>query len=134
MHQLPPEPAAQELATQDKAAAAGLPPAASYLKAAELDPPPYPLHEIQPEYPDAAGMQEGLVVLRLLINEEGKVDDVAVLRSYPVGLFEDSARAAFSSARFSPGMLLGIPVKSQITIQVLFTPENKGQHTSGHSY
>ncbi|RZL86900.1 MAG: hypothetical protein EOP76_19600, partial [Variovorax sp.] len=39
-----------------------------YRQGAELDPPPRPLEDIDPEYPPAAGLKEGTVVLRLLID------------------------------------------------------------------
>ena len=116
----PPRPKAQ-----------GLPPAPSYRAAGELDPPPRALQDIKPEYPEAAGMQEGSVVLRLLISTSGEVDEVAVLRSTPPGLFEASALQAFAKAKFSPGYFLGIAVKSQIYIEVGYTPINRGGAVSG---
>jgi TonB family protein len=111
-----------------------LPPAPDYFGTGQLDPGPRPLDDIEPLYPKEAGLQEGVVVLRLLINPQGGVDDVAVVRSFPLGVFESSALAAFTSARFSPGMVLGLPVKSQITIEVMFTPINRGAKVSGRSY
>ena len=115
-------------------APAGLPPAPNYLLGGTLDPGPRPLDEIDPVYPSRAGQQQGVVVLRLLINEFGIVDNAAVVRSSPAGYFEDSALAAFGAARFSPGKLLGTPVKSQVTIEVEFTPINRGAAVSGRSY
>ena len=114
--------------------AAELPPAPSYVKSSELDPPPAPLNEITPEYPDAAGIREGFVVLRILINEQGRIDNLAIVRSFPKGVFDSSARTAFGSATFSPGMRFGIPVKSQLTIEVHFTPESRGGDVSGRGY
>lgn len=76
-------------------------------------------------------MQEGSVVLRLLISTSGEVDEVAVLRSTPPGLFEASALQAFAKAKFSPGYFLGIAVKSQIYIEVGYTPINRGGAVSG---
>lgn len=112
----------------------GLPPAPAYLAAGRLDPGPRPLEEIEPAYPEEAKLQEGSVVLRLLINEAGRIDDVAVVRAYPQGLFEKAALDAFGSARFSPGMRFGVAVKSQLTIEVMFTPINRGARVSGRSY
>jgi TonB family protein len=112
----------------------GLAPAPAYLFGPRLDPGPRPLHDIEPEFPPEAGLQEGVVVLRILISEAGAVDEVAVVRSSPKGLFESSALAAFGSAEFSPGMVLGIPVKSQVTVEVNFTPFNRGTAVSGRSY
>lgn len=111
----------------------GLPRAPTYLSGGRLDPGPQPLEDVTPVYPEEAQGQEGSVVLRLLINESGAVDNVAVVRAYPVGLFEKSALDAFGKARFSPGRMLGVAVKSQITIEVMFTPINRGK-VSGRSY
>ena len=110
------------------------PPATAYLSGGKLDPGPRPLHDIEPAYPAEANLREGSVVLRLLVSEVGEVDEVAVVRAFPRGLFEASALAAFGQAKFSPGLMLGVPVKSQITIEVQFTPINRGATVSGRSY
>jgi periplasmic protein TonB len=112
----------------------GLPPAPSYFNAGTLDPGPKPLSDINPDYPTRAGQQQGLVVLRLLINEQGVVDNVAVVRATPAGYFEESALDAFGKALFSPGKLLGVTVKSQITVEVEFMPINRGATVSGRTY
>lgn len=103
-------------------------------RAVGLDPPPRPLHDIDPEYPLAQGGREGVVVLRLLINEKGIVDEAIVVRSFPPGVFDSSAVVAFGSAKFSPGMFLGLPVKSQLTVEVEFMPTNRGAAVSGRGY
>jgi TonB family protein len=103
-------------------------------RAVGLDPQPYPLHEINPVYPQHAGSLEGSVVLRLLINERGIVDDAVVVSSFPKDVFDESAVMAFRSALFSPGMFLGMPVKSQLTIEVEFLPTNRGAGVSGRGY
>ena len=43
----------------------------TFRSGAELDPPPRPLGDIEPEYPAAAGLQQGTVVLRLMIDTNG---------------------------------------------------------------
>jgi TonB family protein len=125
-------------ARRDAAPPQGMPapadPAAAYHLAGELDPAPVPLQDIEPEYPPEAGFQPGKVVLRLLIDESGHVDRVDVLRASPAGLFEDAARSAFGAARFSPGRIAGIAVKCQMTIEVEFTPINRGNEVSGRTY
>jgi periplasmic protein TonB len=111
-----------------------LPAAPQYRAAGSLDPGPKPLSDINPDYPTRAGQQQGIVVLRLLINEQGLVDNVAVVRAAPAGYFEESALEAFGKALFSPGKLLGVAVKSQITIEVEFMPINRGATVSGRTY
>jgi periplasmic protein TonB len=114
--------------------ASELPAAPQYRAAGSLDPGPKPLSDINPDYPARAGQQQGLVVLRLLINEQGVVDNVAVVRATPAGYFEESALDAFGKALFSPGKLLGVAVKSQITVEVEFMPINRGATVSGRTY
>ncbi|TEX46044.1 MAG: hypothetical protein CFR70_12065 [Rhodocyclaceae bacterium] len=99
-----------------------------------LDPPPVPLADIQPDYPAQARGVEGVVTLRVLISERGVVDEVVVESSYPKGIFEESAVKAFREARFSPGKILGVPVKAQIVIEVDFSPVNRGNLISGGAY
>jgi len=89
-----------------------------YYLGSELDQRAVPLQAIEPEYPAAAGAREGTLMLRLLINEHGRVDDIIVVRAEPKGVFESPARSAFAGARFSPGVREGAPVKSQLLIEV----------------
>nr|WP_246294797.1 energy transducer TonB [Schlegelella koreensis] len=125
---------ASRTAAPAPAAEVQLPDAPDYLFAARLDPGPRPLGDIEPVYPDAANLQEGTVVIRLLIGADGNVDNVAVVRAQPKGLFEQAALDAFGRARFAPGYLLGTPVKSQITVEVHFQPINRGARVSGRTY
>jgi protein TonB len=141
---LPAEPAASPVPTVATAAAAPVPPAQpapaslpaapAYRGSAGLDVPPQPLNDIQPEYPATAGQQVGRVVLRVLIDEQGHVDNVAVVRAFPRGYFEAAAIEAFAKAQFSPGTSLGAPVKSQMMVEVDFTPFNRGATVSGRGY
>ena len=99
-----------------------------------LDPPPRPIGEIDPAYPEAAGKRQGAVRVTLLVNEEGIVDDAIVIYSRPAGMFDEAAVDAFRSARFTPGRFLGIPVKSRLTVEVEFTPINRGGAVAGRGY
>jgi len=121
-------------APQAPVPAQALPPASDYRVSSLLDPGPKLLDDVEPVYPAEAGLTEGSVVLRLLIGRAGTVDEVVVVRSLPKGVFDHSAVAAFSAARFSPGMMLGIPVKSQLTIEVHFTPVDRGGNVSPRTY
>ena len=120
-------------AAMPSTAATALPAAPEYALGIRLDPGPRPLDDIEPDYPDPH-LREGTVVLRLLISETGHVDDVAVVRSQPSGVFEQAALDAFGKARFAPGLAAGTPVKSQITVEVRFVPVNRGARVSGRTY
>ena len=111
-----------------------LPAAPDYLLGATLDPGPQPIGDIEPEYPASANLQEGKVVIRVLISEAGRVDNVAVVRAAPPGLFEAATLEAFGKAQFTPARAAGVPVKSQITVEVHFLPINRGSRISGRSY
>jgi len=108
--------------------------APDYLQGKLLTVGPHPLDDIEPKYPDGADLRTGKVVLRLLIGDTGHVDEVAVLRANPPGLFDASAMEAFAKARFSPGLAGGVAVKSQMTVEVDFVPLNRLSRISGRSY
>jgi TonB family protein len=103
-----------------------LPPAPAYKPRMSLEKGPVPLVDIEPKYPPEAGGVQGTVVLRLLINEAGGVDDAAVVSAFPPELFDAAAIDAFRNVRFAPGRQLGVPVKSQLMIEVKFQSFNKG--------
>ncbi len=105
-----------------------------YAVAAGLDPPPRPLDDIAPDFPEAAGTRGGSVVLRLFISETGAVDKIEIVRSTPPGLFDAAALAAFGSARFSPGFLAGVPVRSQVMYEVEFARQARDSSASGRTY
>lgn len=100
-------------------------PGAKYFTAAELDRRPAPVSEIEPEYPADGPRAGGYLVARILINERGRTDKVQVLVSDPKGAFDRAVIEAFSAGRFRPGVKNGAPVKSQMTIEVRFHPEDQ---------
>ena len=96
-----------------------------------LDPPPRPLTDIELTYPPGTDHMEGTVVLRLRIDEAGRLDDVSVVRATLPGVFDAAAIAAFRAVRYAPGVYQGKPVKSQLLIAVDYTPTNRGSAVSG---
>lgn len=103
-----------------------------YYLASELQQQPAPLQPVEPENPAEAGSREGLVQLRLLINERGSVDEITVVRAEPSGVYEKSALAAFANARFSPGVRFGAAVKSQLLVEVQYRLDSRA--VSGRGY
>lgn len=83
---------------------------------------PTPLHPILPQYPPAAGQIAGRVRLLLLINEQGGLDSYRVQEASPAGVFEEATLAAFTQARYAPGLITGYPVRSQLLVEVVFEP------------
>ena len=95
----------------------------TYFAASDLERRPALAAPISPEYPAEAPAGGGYLVLKLLINEIGTVDRVAVLVSDPEGAFDQAAVSTFGGARFTPGMRHGVPVKSQMTIELKYHAE-----------
>ena len=114
-----PEAAAQDRSVP-KFAGKAAPAANRYYRTRELDVVPGIMTRTHPEFPDMARVS-GKVLIRLFIDERGTVEHVAILRAEPRGVFEASAQRAFLAARFTPGMKAGVPVKSQLTLQVDYT-------------
>ena len=80
------------------------------------------LQRVQPRYTEAArraGVQ-GAVIVEAIIDEKGKVTDVRVLRSLPMGL-DRAAIEAVQQWRFKPATLDDRPVKVYFTLTVTFT-------------
>ncbi|RQW23343.1 TonB family protein [Rhodobacteraceae bacterium CH30] len=85
-----------------------------YVPARLLDGPSLPLEEILLPEPDEEGAGSGEMAeaeIRVYVNERGEVDGVDIVRSEPPGVLDDIARAAFSRARFEPGMQQGRAVR-----------------------
>ena len=108
--------------------------AASNPVAASLDRGAHPLDDIDPAFPPAAGSRGGSVTLRLVISATGVVEDIAVVRAVPPGVFDDAALAAFGHARFAPGMRGGVAVRSEVVYEVEFAPQGRGTDSAGRSY
>lgn len=94
----------------------------TYYPALEVDVHPTALQHIQPAYPDEAASANisGSVVLVLLLDEGGKVQDLSVEEANPPGIFEQSTLDAFRNARFSPAQRNGRVVKSRMRIKVTY--------------
>ena len=95
-------------------------PAPRYYTAEELDERPLILHDVEPQWPGGATPGAGHVRLELYLGENGQVETVEVVDSYPSGAFDAAAREAFAAARFRPGMMAGAPVKSLVRLELLF--------------
>jgi TonB family protein len=84
---------------------------------------PARLVTVEPAYPDAArqaGVQ-GVVILEALLKENGKVQDVRLLRSIP--MLDEAAIAAVRQWEFAPTIVSGVPVRVIMTVTVSFPPK-----------
>lgn len=92
-----------------------------YFPPHELSRKPQPASPVPLDYPaDSPLVARGRIVLRLLINAAGNVDQVMVEQSELPQELTELARQAFSQAKFQPGMKENRPVKSQMMIEVTF--------------
>lgn len=121
-----PGPAAQ---AEPPALAAAAPPAAvpepAYLPRGELTVPPRLLGQVDvPFPPDVEGIVDLKVRVTLFIDERGTVQRLRVETPDVHPAFERSIRAAFDKARFSPGELDQVAVRSQVRLEVEFHAPN----------
>jgi TonB family protein len=82
---------------------------------------PKKIRDVKPAYPEmamAAGVQ-GIVILEALIEQDGSVGDVRVLRS--IALLDQAAVEAVRQWRFTPTLLNGQPVEVLMTVTVNFS-------------
>ena len=94
----------------------------TYYPARQLDVYPQLLAPIKLDYPDRAAAQrlDGHLLLLLLIDEFGIVDEASVVEAQPEGHFEEAALSVFRVTRFSPAQKQGRPVKSRVLLQVSY--------------
>jgi TonB family protein len=86
---------------------------------------PQALHTTQPVYPESARKEklEGNVVLKIVINEQGHVEDPAVETSSGHESLDQAALDAVSAWTFKPATLKGKPVAVFYTITIRFSTE-----------
>ncbi len=83
--------------------------------------PPEKVFDVAPIYPDeaqAAGVQ-GVVILDILIGEDGSVIEAGVVRSIP--LLDQAALDAVYQWRFEPTLLYGEPIEIEMDVTIRFT-------------
>ena len=82
--------------------------------------PPVKVHHVAPSYPAiarSAGIT-GIVIVEAVIDRDGAVQDVRVLRSVP--LLDAAALEAVRQWRFTPTLLNGQPIPVVMTVTVSF--------------
>jgi TonB family protein len=109
-----------------------VPPAPATLRPGSLvdfaDPrlmPPVVVRKRTPEYPEIArfARASGVVELLALVDENGRVVDVTIVRSTRPGVrFEEAAARATRGWLYRPGTKDGVPVRVWVPVEVRFTP------------
>lgn len=83
---------------------------------------PEVIHKVQPRYTELGRRSgtQGSVIVEAIIDENGRVTGVRVLRGLPMGL-DKAAVEAIQQWRFTPARLAGKPVKVYFMLTVNFT-------------
>ena len=94
----------------------------TYYTAKEVDVHPRALQPVVPVYPETAADQniQGWVLLKIKLDEAGKVEEIKVGDATPPGVFEQAALDVFTKAQFAPAQKGGRAVKSLVEIKVWF--------------
>jgi TonB family protein len=87
-----------------------------------LDSPPSVLIKVEPEYSEEAlkAKWQGTVVLSLIVDDNGRPQEIKVVRALGLGL-DQKAIEAVQKWEFKPGMKDGHALPVQATIEVNFT-------------
>jgi periplasmic protein TonB len=87
-----------------------------------VDSLPRPVTRRSPEYPERARARgiEGHVTLKIKVSERGDVEQVRVVESSPIGVFEDVAVVAVQQWRFEPATYQGTPVAVAVSQRIPF--------------
>jgi protein TonB len=82
---------------------------------------PRKIRDVRPVYPEIAQQArvQGVVILEVLVDEFGLVQDAKVLRSVP--LLDDAALDAVRQWAYTPTLLNGVPVPVVMTVTVNFS-------------
>jgi TonB family protein len=77
--------------------------------------------KVEPEYSEEARKAKfsGLVLLSIIVNTDGKAEDIHVVKSLGMGL-DEKAIEAVQKWRFRPGKSKGLPVKVRAEVEVNF--------------
>ncbi len=84
--------------------------------------PPVKIHSPQPHYTEEARMAriQGIVILQTIVDEQGDVRQIKVLKDLPLGLTE-SAVETVAAWKFEPAKRDGVPVPVFFHLQIRFS-------------
>ncbi len=81
------------------------------------------INQVKPVYPEIARKAgiEGRVVLRVLIDKDGKPQKAQILKNPGTDIFDEAAIASVMQSSYSPAIQNGKPVKCWLTVPIKFT-------------
>jgi protein TonB len=100
----------------------GAPPLPVADDAGGVDTPARPLSRPAPKYPRAAqrSRTEGHVIVRLRVDERGRVVDVVVVEATPPGVFDEVAVQTAKTYRFTPARRGGKAISTTVQQRIVF--------------
>ncbi|MFV9645737.1 MAG: energy transducer TonB [Desulfobacterales bacterium] len=105
------------------------PPAAfkDFYDQGEVDQMPMAIFKMKPIYPYRARRLNitGKVDVKFLVDENGYVSNIKILKSTPPGIFGESVLKALASWRFSPGEVRGHAVSTWVITTIQFDMEGE---------
>lgn len=89
---------------------------------AKIDAPPRPKKTIRPEYPRLSRLrgEQGDVIVEIVVNERGTVDEVTVVASSGYSELDAAAVKAAKAAKFNPARADGAAVRSTARLTLNF--------------
>ena len=91
-----------------------------YFPARHVHKPPAAIGDINFEYPANTTIRDGVVFAQVLINARGNVDMVIVDSAEPAGVFDNVAVRDLLDAKFSPGLMHGVPVPTELMVEIRY--------------
>ena len=90
-------------------------------KSADYDIPPKEISAPSPDFSDEARRVrfQGSVLLSLIVNEEGKTENIVILKPLGMGL-DEKAVETVQNWKFKPAMREGVPASVKIKLQITF--------------
>ncbi len=104
------------------------PPSQGFTIELELDEDATPISRVPPLYPPQAQRAsiEGTVTVELIINTDGSVADITILKADPPGIFNEAVARAVKKWRFRPKIKSGKAVPYRARQDVLFSLSKEG--------
>ena len=89
----------------------------------QVDKPPEIVNRVEPDYPRAARLRKlsGRVVVKLLVDPQGRVRRQSIVEATPEGIFDGCVLDAVARWRFKPGYYKGEPVSTWVVTPIQFT-------------
>ncbi len=89
---------------------------------AEVDKAPTLLKRVEPDYPQSAKRLRltGKVIVRFLVDPQGRVRKASIIEAHPEGMFESCVLEAVARWVFKPGYHKGEPVATWIVVPIKF--------------